>query len=1123
MSASPLLRFLGVHEPVDDRVLLGLEREGFNEAAITAALETRLRRIDRHPDSDSDEADAARERVRVAAYRLRRELSRSRDGASVRSPGATDPALPTARPASPGIAGGAQSDVLRPAAGGSSNGPSTRAPGAPVTPASPVAPGSSAPRTAPLPPEALRRSPASPPTTGRHGEEHTRSPLQPQRPDQARVASAPTVPLPDRSLTPFDRLVLAVLIASGGWNAISRARLVALAERHNVSVDGLMRIVSGLADHVRRGMRRPAMSDLVQGAAPFFERPQAGPPSRVSMALERVQDAVADELTSERLWPRVRVSVIFGVLVLALGAIFVRVLFVSPERQALPQPALTGSDERAPDTAQARAAERTAQPRPEAPLLIARFDSAPTFRGETRPQVALAALERSAGIAAEIQDVGRRVVVDGGAVSEAALRQWRAALDDTGVCWPLMERVRRDQVFNAITEVLRGIDSASAGEKLLAALDPAVPRTEPSWIWVGAFRAGTLAEIVRRAAVLPPVAVQTASTILSNVLGASVVPDLNGFDGGAAAWLDDAAQAIAVEAGRHERFANDWEAWITAQREVRNGGDLQAAYAKVVETLLREQADLSTPGQGAMLLGRFIDLLDFERSVAVREAVARWMSDPSISANNLWVLTSLLATYRSVSWFASDHILPWDADSELRERVRTRLLAVWPVVHEERLEPRPIIAVERSQLERWVSALDAIESRAASTLIDREAMWLLLLTTELNEAAECFVDGQFGSGYDLASLVREAVLANALTGSLPPPLERGVASVPPGSWATAYASAGRDIDARLMLLRQLRLQPGGDLSPRDAEAFVREAVRGSPPELRSLARGILVERYAFGPTVVLELLDQLADAPRTEELDQIVTRITGAELPAVQSDGWMHAARAALARRALELNSNDHDGMEIDALATLLTGSLRRRAVLAGVTPQTPVSLATPTGAMRDLVEGWRDHASVLIATDPVPAPLENLDRRRDVRHQLADGLVANFVADQVGLLELIAYCITAQQPWSRESATAILAEASKDRAQAQTILEQALITELAAARLWRLALTAEEVTPMPTAPVEHEPLPPLMPPGSRSAPPAGTQPGNEESGPVPIPKRRMNEPVPAPRDPIPQELPYRR
>src|SRR5690606_31763660 len=160
----------------------------------------------------------------------------------------------------------------------------------------------------------------------------------------------------------------------------------------------------------------------------------------------RVQDAVADELTSERLWPRVRVSVIFGVLVLALGAIFVRVLFVSPERQALPQPALTGSDERAPDTAQARAAERTAQPRPEAPLLIARFDSAPTFRGETRPQVALAALERSAGIAAEIQDVGRRVVVDGGAVSEAALRQWRAALDDAGVCWPLMERVRRDQV-----------------------------------------------------------------------------------------------------------------------------------------------------------------------------------------------------------------------------------------------------------------------------------------------------------------------------------------------------------------------------------------------------------------------------------------------------------------------------------------------------------------------------------------------------------------------------------------------------------------------------------------------------------------------------------------------------
>ena len=48
-------------------------------------------------------------------------------------------------------------------------------------------------------------------------------------------------------LTEFDRLVLAILIGAGGWNAESRQRLVAVASAHGVGVDGLMTVIRGLA------------------------------------------------------------------------------------------------------------------------------------------------------------------------------------------------------------------------------------------------------------------------------------------------------------------------------------------------------------------------------------------------------------------------------------------------------------------------------------------------------------------------------------------------------------------------------------------------------------------------------------------------------------------------------------------------------------------------------------------------------------------------------------------------------------------------------------------------------------------------------------------------------------
>ncbi|MCA9286547.1 MAG: hypothetical protein KDA22_15085, partial [Phycisphaerales bacterium] len=963
-------------------------------------------------------------------------------------------------------------------------------------------------------PLAARRAPAAPPADPGH----PRRPVAPTPVAAAPSGLAPRPPIGLHQLTAFDRLVLAVLVGSGGWNATSRARLVVLAARHNVSVEGLLMVVSGLVRHVRSGVRRPDAHELASSASRLMAERTTPTPGRVGQALERVQDVVAEELRAEGVWPRVRLSVLFGAIVLLLGTLFVRMLLLPPSLPGPPRPSAPLAPERS-SSARVPGLPIESPAGPARPvMLIAKFPSPPTFRGQPRPAEALNALERSGGIAAEIEHAGRRLVVDRGRVSEAALRQWRAAIDDASACWPLMERIRLDQVLNAIAEALRGVDSTSASQVLLAALDPNVPQSDPLWIWKGSFRAGVLGEIVRRAAIIPPEAVQIASTMLAAASGPDAVLGGVGFGEQVGAWLDRAASEMVLQCGGHGRFEDDWEAWIAAQREVRRGGELQLAYAQVAERLLREQPDLSRPGQGSELLGRLLELLDLERSAAVRTAVSNWFLDDSINANNLWVVTSLLASYRSVSWFDAGFILPWDADQTTRGQVRDAMLAAWPMTTEEREEARPIVEVERSQLERWLQALDALEAAAAAPQTEREAMRFLLLASEVNEAAECFLEGQFGSGYDLASGVVESLSAGGDDLRRSVAIEPGTPSVASGSWANAYAGAGRDSDARMTLLRQLRLQPGGDLWPADAEVLVREVVRGSPADLRSVARGVLVERYANGPMVVLELLDQLVDASPTEELAQVVAKVTGAALPSIRSENWRRAARAALAQRALELQSNRSDGAAIDDMSRLLASGLRRRLVLAGGGLHEPGEIDTPTGAVGALVDAWRESDLALVVRDPVPAPISDIDRRRAVRSRLAEGVIAAFVGEQVTLQELIAYAITAQQPWSREAVRAVLADVARQREKASHVLGQALRTELATARLWRLALTAEVADPgMESGSVRPgepgaEPVPPA-PSG------AETPEVPETEGPRRTPTRRLSEPIQPPSPGPPQPI----
>jgi hypothetical protein len=784
-------------------------------------------------------------------------------------------------------------------------------------------------------------------------------------------------------------------------------------------------------------------------------------------------------------------------------------------------------------------------------VLPAKWPRPPTFSGARQPPDSLRLLEQAAGLPALIETVGRRAIVAGASLSPAVEREWAACLDEAGRSWPLMDRRHRDTIVAACVETLRGVDQPATLDRLMAPLRGGEPLHGAAALWSNAFRSGVLAEIVARAALLPPGLVAAAGEALRAGVnteasaehrdgpaarGGGVPPSIGaalddartqtdgGFARGAAARLDAALPKLVELLGTAQRKAHDespaprpgappspegqwadlWEAWITAQRAVRQGQELQGAYAAAAEALLRSGMDLSLPGPGSDVLGRLVTpLLDFNDDAGVRRSLLAWLEDPRISSDALWVLTSLMLRNAGIAWFRSDLLVDWTFDPSARRSVRDAIASRWPEPSIVPPPTRPAIVVSGDLLAAWREALRGVEGRATEARTQPELLRTLLLCATLNEAAAAIEVGQEPQARDLVSQV-EAALDPSMNATAWPPRDGlvggpiGTPSGPDGEWARQLESAERNLEQRLATLRHLRTMPGGDLGPRDAELFIREVIRGSPVEVRSVARSVLLESFKHGPTVLLELLDQLPESAPAEELSQVISELVDRPLPSIRAPEWTREARVALLRHLLGLRRGTD--AEIDLLAAAISEVMRSRlALLPRSAIEAPRGNISAQGALARLVDGWRERAGGLLVVRPIPGSLTELDRRRSLRQQVAFGAIVLFAAEQVSHLELLAYVLSAEAPWLAAPIMELVQLATVERGQATSALAQTVVGELAIAKLWELAFAGPLASEFPSAgaplkpagmPEEDAttPLPPGVPPGDRPEAPGTPQ-----------------------------------
>jgi len=1009
MNIDPFLRFLGVPESAPPAALLGLPEGPIDRVSVETALHERLEQIYRHPAGNSDEAERVRRRLREVAAALVRQMIDEASGA--REPTAVISAASRARA---GVK--------------------------------------------------VRSHPPGGATTTFDRDERSQALLQ---------------------LTEFDRNALAVLVGCGGWNARSRALLVALAAAYGVSAHGLKTVITGLNEYARAGGAHLGVEAITGGgghvAAPAFASTAGGEP-HPSWA-----QRLAPELREGDAWSTFKLSLLFGLVTLVLAVFLLRLALVGQDADGpVPLPPAVVETRPSPRVPIGESASSADEAR------LAHFKPLPTFLGHGLPLPATEAADACARLPQHL-DLNARKLAITDEPSEQVFRDWDISINTIASGWVLVDDSTRRAIDRAIEDVLyEASDAPSVGDRLLDALFPPSDRlSEPLDLWRGAWMTGTLGWIAGSRSVSPSVSEQ-ACIALSVALDRADVDGLLDREAAADAWLEKVTVRLVDVLEFDDRIYDFWEMWLSAHRRLGEGDRFNRAIMSAIERILRSRTELSRPGPSVNVLGRLLMEADFQSSAVVRDRmIAFFEGQEPVGDAALWVVTSLLAQMDAAPWFGEGLVMARAGGARFRSRIRDRIAAAWPQLPRhlegDLAESGHGIRVDAHGGLRWRAMTDRL-ARPSPDETDERLAHYLLTASRLNEAAALLAAGRTEAALALMELIepdlaprgndqaRRSRDLQTLPIRVTPPKSRHPdhARTPPGSgplapgrgsgavrrgqviapsddWARQYAEVRRNTEAKLNLLNALRNRAGTDLEPVDAEVFVGEVYRGSPQEVRELARSILLDQFAHGPNVAMGLLDHFDSSPRNEDISEVIGALTGRLLVPSRSESWRLQARLALAQHALSLHHNGHG--RIDRLVEQLTNSyadrisaLQHQSLLSG-------ALALPQEAVEVLAELWQERGRSVIATDPVPADLAALARGRQTRRGLAEGPIQVMVADLVSVLDLMAYTVVAEQPGVKGRVLEVLDQCAQRRRDAAHVLRQAVDVEHAIAELWRLRL----------------------------------------------------------------------
>lgn len=626
-----------------------------------------------------------------------------------------------------------------------------------------------------------------------------------------------------------------------------------------------------------------------------------------------------------------------------------------------------------------------------------------------------------------------------------------------GAVWPRIPLDRRRAIIDLVVEYvyraassdggpIAAIEDAGAGAAAFAGAAVLTPEQvgQASWSVGLLVRLQRERDISARAGSL-------IETRLGAVLEGSRPVGASAFDAGAAAALGAMPARLIPASGEPIRTRESidqrleaWRRWLAGVNAV-SGTDSSARAGLVLaalDVLIRDAAQPTDDRLVFEAMALLIEALDFSESGSARAWLIRAMDAPAVSAADAHALTNAVATRAPAAQLDVSMVLaPRATDLERRE-MRDRLAILWNLA-----DPADRDALASAWREARADAL----ARRTSDLTPFEHLATAVVLSRVSQAALLRWRGMTAEADDLLATLSDEVDATLSTAAAPRPSPL-INQAGDGAWADNYLQAGRSIPIRLDLLQQAARSMTTTIGPVDAEVLLSEAVRGSPAAVATAAYDIVM-RLVGSPSIVNALLEELPQLPKTRRNAQLVGALTGARLPIIRDQRWELAARRAAVTRLLELLAADGQMRTYDDLSALLARSyMGRSESILGARPRQGAT-DPPEFAAAVLRSQWRRQAEPLLPPPALALSLDEVERRRASRLELAEGPVQTFAAEQLASVELMALVVAGEQPDQAPAVRAILDDLARARQRARHITEQLAAGEVAASALWGVRL----------------------------------------------------------------------
>lgn len=499
----------------------------------------------------------------------------------------------------------------------------------------------------------------------------------------------------------------------------------------------------------------------------------------------------------------------------------------------------------------------------------------------------------------------------------------------------------------------------------------------------------------------------------AELVPADTLPLSRGFDQA----VVDALRSQIDQLGPEDRDA--WAGWVRALGAATGASDS----VRVQTCLLALETNLRRPRPPAAswrpIASALASGVPWRPGDPSRAWLLEQIDDPAVRTDRLGVLTDVLATDVSVPGIDPTMVLAAGADDAAR-----RVLAA--IYHTRWLT---VSASNSTTKNAVIKELSAALAGRASTNADRLS-GLVSLARANAAAATLFA----GNDVLSAELLNEQPPAIA---PAPTPVIGGAATTLDDAWGTEVLGAETP-EHILRLLARARGVRGG-LTDLAAEAIATQALQGPSREVRDAARSAAV---SLGDDVQMLLAIERAAMRRpTAAVGDLVTAITGIELPDRRDASWTDRVRSALLPRIADRMPGAQQGELVLVELTLAELSARR----AGASTSTPYlrSLLSETA-------GWMLR-NELQANDTLSAGA--IDARRTAFAANSRAMAQAAAVQHRALVESIAAVAVSNAARPRTSVERLLARMGSEWAAASSVIDQLIITHAAEAELWRSML----------------------------------------------------------------------